>query len=173
MRPEWKRIAGLHISPESDIGAVWLAHDTASDVIHIYDACIFRREVFAVIAEGINARGRFIPIAWESKAKDMNEKLLSRGCRMLPDSIKESQSLAEVQSREILERMKTGRLKVDKRLSEWLDEYSNYYRQDAQIPIQSSPLMSATRYGVSEIKYGRRVHTPSYKNMNYIRVAIV
>lgn len=159
--------------PEGDIGCVWMAHDAMSDVVHIYDACIFRREVFAVIAEGLNARGRFIPIAWELKAQDISEKLLERGCKMLPEPEKDSQALAEVHSRDILERMKTGRLKVDKRLAEWLDEYRSFYRQDAQVPLKTSPLMSATRHAVAQIQFARRVHAPRVQKQNFKQVAII
>lgn len=171
--PEWRRIAGIQVMDEGDIGAVWLAHDKMSDTVHVYDCCVFRREVFAVIAEGLNCRGRWVPIAWESKAKDMADKLLSRGCRMLPEPIKDSQTVAEVSSRDILERMKTGRLKVDKRLGEWLDEYKKFYRQDAQVPMSGSPLMAATRHAVSQLPYARRQAKAGRKIGNFPKVAMV
>src|SRR3546814_4945820 len=114
----------------------------------MYDCCVFRREVLAVIAEGLNARGRWIPVAWESALKDMADKLLDRGCNVLPEPVKDTDALAEVTSRDIEERMRSGRFKVDKRLAEWLDEFRAFSRRDAKVPRTGYPLMSATRHAV-------------------------
>lgn len=155
INPEWKRIAGIHVQDEGQIGAVWLAHDKERDQIHVYDACMFRQEVLAVIAEGLNCRGRSIPIAWESKSKDMADKLLDRGCNMVYEEHKDTPEVAEIVSREIWERMRTGRFKADKRLKEWIDEYQSFYREDSKIPTGASPLMSATRYAVAQLDYAK------------------
>jgi len=172
MNPEWKRIAGIHVQEEGQIGSVWMAHDKSTDTIHLYDACIFRQEVLAVIGEGLNARGRWIPIAWQEKAKDMADKLLERGCNMLPDPSKDTESVAEVTSREIWERMRTGRFKVDKRLAEWLDEYKTFYREESKVPQGSHPLMSATRHAISQIDYAKR-QGMRRKTLNHPRVTIL
>lgn len=55
--PSWRRIAGFHAQDDGHIGVVWLAIDLYSDVAHLYDAAVFKREVMAVVAEGISARG--------------------------------------------------------------------------------------------------------------------
>lgn len=171
--PEWRRICGLHVQDEGEIAAVWLAHDRIPDVLHAYDCAIFRREVMAVIGEGLNARGRWIPIAWEKTAKEVADKLLDRGCNMLPEAEKETQAVREVTSRDIWERMRTGRFKVDKRLSEWLDEYRAFYREDSQVPNTSHPLMSATRHAVAQLDYAKRQHAGKKRVGNFPRVAIV
>lgn len=153
--PTWKRICGIQCQDEGTIGAVWMAHEKPRDLIHVYDACIFRNEVWAVIAEGLNCRGRNIPIAWNKKQKDIADKLLERGCNMLYDPLEESAATTEVWSREILERMKTGRFKVDKRIKEWLDEYQSYYRDESEVPTDAFPLMAATRCAVSQLQYAK------------------
>lgn len=83
IQSDWKRISGIHIEDDGLLGAVWIAHDRLADCVHLYDACLFRREVLAVIAEGLNARGRWLPVAWEKSDKAMSEKLLERGCNMV------------------------------------------------------------------------------------------
>lgn len=173
IEPEWRRIAGMQVQDDGDIALVWMAHDKTADKVHIYDCCVFRREVLAVIAEGINCRGRWVPVAWSSKAKDVSEKLLERGCNMLPEPVRESQQLAEVQSRDILERMKTHRLKVDRRLQDWLDESRRFYRQDSQVPLSTSPLMAATRHAFADLQYARRQRPPGKKERNYPQVAMI
>lgn len=170
---DWRRIAAIHCQDEGEIAAVWLAHDKAADGVHLYDCAIFRREVLAVIAEGLNARGRWIPVAWEAGAKPIADKLLERGCNMLPDPLKETPAMAEVVSRDIWERMRTGRFKVEARLAEWLDEYKSFYRNETQVPLKSHPLMSATRHGVASLEWARRQHRKGRKPVNYPRVAII
>ena len=135
--PTWKRICGIQCQDEGTIGAVWMAHEKPRDLIHVYDACIFRNEVWAVIAEGLNCRGRNIPIAWNKKQKDIADKLLERGCNMLYDPLEESAATTEVWSREILERMKTGRFKVDKRIiSEKFKGLKHKFRKAGSQKIQ-------------------------------------
>lgn len=171
--PEWKRIAGIHMDKEGLIGAVWLAHDTSIDKIYIYDACLFRSEIPVVIAEGLNARGRWIPIAWPKKAKDLSKELLDRGCNMLYDPVEDSLELAEVHSRQIEERLRTKRLQAEKRLSEWLDEYKSFYKTDSKVPTDGHPLMSATRHAVSQLNYAKKQAQPNAKKqVNYPRLAI-
>ena len=80
----WQRIAGIHKKPNGEIAAVWLARDPDTDVVRVYDACLFKKEVLAVIAEGLNARGRWVPISW--KDKELAAALDERGCNMSPRS---------------------------------------------------------------------------------------
>lgn len=171
----WKRIAGIHCQNEGDIAVVWMAHDKQADVIHLYDCAIFRREVLAVIAEGLNARGRWVPIAWEKTAKEIVDRLFDRGCNTLPDPTNQTQPLAEAVSRDIKERMVTGRFKVERRLAEWLDEYKDYIRQDDQVPLKSHPLMAATRHAMADLKYAiaQDKKRKGVNNNNYPRIAII
>jgi len=153
-----KRIAGMHVCDDGTIALVWLGHDSVVDEIILYDSCIFKREIPLVIAEGINARGRWIPIAWTHK--QMSDDLLNRGCKMLPDPAEDSQAMSEVISRDIWERMRTKRFKVSKRLRDWFDEAESFDRNKNKIPRDSHPLMAATRNAVSQIKCARRLAPP-------------
>lgn len=150
-----RRIAGIHAQEDGLIGAVWLAHDKDADVVEIYDACLFQREVLAVIAEGMVARGRWIPIAWHRDAKEFADKLLDRGCNMLSEPSIETEVMAEVASRDILERMETGRFLVVSRLKNWIDE-ARFSRSDGKVPRSSHPLMAATRHAYGQLEYAKR-----------------
>ena len=154
MIPEnWRRIAAIHQQSDGMVAAVWLAVDRDADVVHLYDCCLFKREVLAVIAEGLNARGKGVPVAWCEDAKILAEKLDERGCNMLSDGVKDTLPMAEVTARDIWERMRTGRFRVDKRNAEWLDEYRTYFRKDAGIPLEGSPLMKIGRASCRERVY--------------------
>ena len=153
--------------------AAWLALDKDSDTIHLYDCAVFRREVLAVIAEGMNARGRWIPIAWNKSAGEIVGKLRDRGCNTLPSHAGDTQPAAEAASLDIWERMRSHRFKVDKRLGEWLDEFRTFYRQDSKVPIETHPLMAATRNAVMAIEYARRQSTARASKGNFPKIAII
>ncbi len=173
IRDHWSRIGGLQFQDNGTIAAVWLAHDRDTDVLHLYDACIFRREVLAVVSEGLNARGRWIPLAWNKSGADIIEELLNRGANTLPDPVKNSQPAVEAVSRIVWERMRSHRFKVDKRLAEWKEEYRTYYRQGSKVPSDTHPLMAATLNAVSMLDYAMRQAMHRGKNVNYPKVAII
>lgn len=170
IQPHWKRLASVHAQEDGTIGAIWLAHDSDSDYIHVYDSCLFKREVFAVIAEGLNARGRWIPVAWNEKDKDLAEAL--KGCTMIRKPAVDSDTIAEVISRDMWSRMRTGRLTVDKRLGDWKAEFTSFERDKNQIPRSGFPLMSATRHAIERLRYARRNQTRKTQK-NFTRLAIV
>lgn len=174
LQADWERIAGISTEKDGTIGAVWLAIDRYADVVHLYDCCVFRREVPAVIAEGLNARGRRIPIAWEKSAKPMSDMLLDRGCNMIYEPFTDDDVTSEVISRSIWERMRSGRFKTDKRNAEWLDEYKKFYRQDQKIPQYGFPLMAATRnaFGMADAWACPEVPAGGNKK-NFPEVAII
>ena len=147
IEPEWHRIAAVHCLENGDIGAVWLALDKETDKLFLYDAQVFRKEIFGVIADTLKAKGKWIPIAWNQK--DVMEKLLERGCNMLPDEAENTHTLAEVISRGILERMRTGRFKLIGDLEDWKEEFDTYDRHKGKLTMETHPLMSATRHAVS------------------------
>lgn len=173
IKSEWRRIAGLQVQDDGAIAVVWAAHDRDADTVHLYDCALFKREVLAVVSEGINARGRWIPVAWHKEAKEIADKLLEKGCNTLPEPVESSQPAIEAASLDIWERMRSHRFKVDKRLGEWLEEYRTYYRQDQKVPVATHPLMAATRHAVAMLDYARRQAPKRGVNINYPKVAIV
>ena len=167
----WPRIAGLHCQADGGIAAVWLAHDKDADCVHLYDSCLFRREVLAVVADGIKARGGWIPIAWANGGKDIVERLLERGLNTLTEPAKDSPALAEAASMEIWERMRSGRFKAARQLTEWLDEFQAFGRREGQVPLDGYPLMSATRHAASMLSWAMRKADRGRRN--YPETAIV
>ena len=103
----------------------------------------------------------------------MIDRLLDRGCNTLPEPSKQTPVLAEAISREITERMRTGRFKVNSRLAEWLDEYKSFIREDGQVPLKSHPLMSATRHAVADLDYAKRQGKKGLPQSNYPRISMI
>lgn len=175
IEPTWKRICGIHTQEDGTTGAVWLAYNDrdGSDFIQVYDSCVFKLEVMAVIAEGLNARGRWIPVSWRTSDKEMSDNLLERGCRMTVDSSADSDTVAEMLSRDIWERMRTGRLKVDKRLGDWKAEFESFDREKNKVNRKKYPLMSATRHAIANLSYAKRLQSARKQQINHPRLAIV
>lgn len=148
-----------------------MAVDHVTDRIHVYDCHIHKREVIAVQAESLKRRGGWIPIAWHDDAKEIVELLLEHGCNTLPDSVKNSDAIAETTSLDIWERMRTGRFKVAKHLTEWTDEFKTFQRKDLKVPKDTHPFMAATRHAVAQIDWARSKRSGSSKN--YQEIAVV
>lgn len=171
--PEWKRICGLHVEDNGDMAAVWLAHDKDSDCVHLYDSCKFHNVLTPVISEGLNARGRNIPISWETTHQEMIDQLRESGCKLLPEGIKETDALAEAVSRDILARLQTGRFKVNARLQDWLKEIAPFRREDAKIPREGYPFMSATRHAILNLRRAKPVTRRKRSKQRYQRIALI
>ena len=92
---------------------------------------------------------------------------------MLPEGVKDTQAMAEMAAREVWERMRSNRFRVDKRNSDWLDEYRNYYVKDAAVPLEGFPLMSATRYATECILDARPLKGFGSSVKNYPEVKVV
>lgn len=166
-----KGIAGMHVSKTGEVSVVWLSHEPLVDDVTIVDAAIFKTEVPIVIAESINARGRWIPVAWSHQ--EMADSLLERGCRVLPERTSDSDEMAEMVSRDIWERMRTQRLHFDKRLRNWAEEAAVLERTNGKIPKDPAPLMAATRIAMSELRYARRNQPRKIQRKSVNRIAIV
>lgn len=173
IEPHWKRICGIHTQEDGSTGAVWLAYDRDGDFIQVYDSCVFKLEVMAVIAEGLNARGRWIPVSWTNADKEMSETLRGMGVRMTREDASDSDKSAEMLTRDIWSRMRTGRLKIDKRLGDWKAEYDSFDREKNKIPRTKYPLMSATRHALANLSYAKRLQSARKQQINHPRLAIV
>jgi hypothetical protein len=171
---DWPRVAGIHTEDDGVIACVWLAFERDTDTVHLYDAAKFNREVLAVVAEALNARGRFIPIAWGASAKEFAADLLARGCNTMHDPADDGDAMAEVITRTIWERMRTARFRVDKRLAEWLDEFKKFERaSDGKLPRAGAPLMAATRRALQMLDRGRSTNSSRARRNLYPNIAVV
>lgn len=153
---DWPRVAAIAVEANGDIAAVWTAFERATDTVHLYDACKLNHEALAIIAEALNARGRFIPVAWSASSAAIAKDLLNRGCNMMYDQADESEAMTEVITRTIWERMRTARFRVERRLAEWLEEMKKcQFDVGGKIPREGFPLMAATRAALQMLDRGR------------------
>ncbi len=151
----WRRICGIHAEPSGRITAVWFAHDRQTDTLHLYNAVEFQTEEMPIIAEGLASMGRWIPIAWERGSKSVADKLLERGCNMISEPVKEDEALADVLSREISTRIRTGRFVANARLKKLEAELKSSRRKDGKVPLKAQPYNSAMRHAVASLDWAR------------------
>jgi phage terminase large subunit-like protein len=159
----WARIAGLDIGWDHPTACVWLAHDRDNDVVHVTDCYRLREQTPVVHAAAIKARGPWIPVAWPHDAlqhdKASGEQIAGQyrlqGVAMLSEraTFDDGTSGVEAGLMEMLDRMKTGRLKIAEHLNEWWEEFRLYHRKDGVVVKETDDLMSATRYGLMMLRH--------------------
>lgn len=160
IKESWPRIAGLGCHADGSIGCVWIGLDEDARVLQVYEACMFRREVLPVVMEGINARGRFIPVAWCETDKEMVERLRDMGVNLLAEGL--SEKMLPTQAREVWSMMRSKRFFVRRHLTEWREERNSFVAESEQdIEHEKYPLMTATICAVNDLRFAKR-NTPPH-----------
>jgi len=168
----WPRVGAIALGETGDVGAVWMTYDRDTDGVIIYDACLFVNVDLAVIAEGLNARGRFIPVAWAKGAEAFKDEMLNRGVKMLYDPADDGEGMARIITASITERMRSSRLRADARLANWRDQMKAAQRSDGP---DAAPqlLVTATRYALQMLPQGKAPESVTARKNLYPNVSIV
>ena len=158
----WARIAGIDFGWDHPTAAVWLAHDRDADVVHVTDCYRVKVETPVVHAAAIKARGDWIPVAWpqdglqhdKGSGETLAKQYRDQGVAMLaePATFEDGGVSVEAGVIAMLDRMKTGRLKVAAHLNDWWEEFRLYHRKDGLIVKEADDLMSATRYALMMLR---------------------
>jgi phage terminase large subunit-like protein len=159
----WPRIVGLDIGWDHPTAAVWLAWDRDADIVHITDCYRVKEQTPVIHAAAIKQRGDWIPVAWphdglqhdKGSGEQIAEQYRTHGVKMLPDraTFPDGTNGVEAGVTEMLDRMKTGRLKVAEHLNDWWEEFRLYHRKDGQIVKEGDDLMAATRYALMMMRH--------------------
>jgi phage terminase large subunit-like protein len=162
----WPRIAGLDIGYDHPTAAVWMAWDRDADTVHIYDCYRLKQQTPLVHAGALNARGRWIPVAWPhdglqhdkgGSGEQIAKQYKDQGVNMLPEkaTFPDGSNGVEAGLMDMLDRMKTGRFKVAPHLHDWWEEFRLYHRKDGKIVKEGDDLMSATRYAMMMLRHAK------------------
>lgn len=153
----WRRIGGLDFGWDHPSAAVQLAHDTDSDCLYVIAARRARRETPATFSSTVIHWGP-IPWAWphdglqhdKGSGMQLAQQYKQAGLKMLPGmaTFADGSNGLEAGISEMLERMESGRLKVFDSLTEWMEEFRLYHRQEGLIVKLNDDLLSATRYAM-------------------------
>lgn len=159
-------ICGIDFGIDHPAAAVWAAWDRDADVIHIFDAYKIAGQTSVYHAQAVKSRGDWIPVAWphdgmnreKSGGRTLASAYKEHGVKMLSFSARYDSKIGGPQAVEpvvldMLERMKTGRLKVFSHLAEWFDEFRSYHRKDGRIVNRKDDLLKATMYAIMMKRY--------------------
>lgn len=168
----WPRIAGIDFGYDHPTAIAWMAWDRDTDTVHVYD--VYRKsggtpQVHALV---LNARGKWIPVAWPHDGENdtaagpaLAGQYKKLGCNFLRDRATHPPepgrpegsggNSVEVGISEMLQRFETGRLRVASHLNDFFEEYRMYHRDKGKIVKKNDDIMSAVRYGIMMLRYAR------------------
>jgi len=178
------RVCGMDYGWDHPTTAVWIAWDRDADIAYIYDSYSQRQEIPAVHAAAINARPKWIPVIWPRDGRQADkgsgtplaDQYRALGVNMMQgrgkswggwftnppvDNQQEGSGGVSLESgvMEMLERMKTGRLKIFSTQSGVFEELRMYHRKDGRIVPFKDDLISAMRYAVLSLRHARIKHS--------------
>lgn len=154
----WVKLWGVDFGIDHPFGAALILWDRDNDVIHVHHTIRVKDQGALQHAAAMKPIGEDVPVAWPQDGNQRDKGTLAplakqykaHGLKMLdkhatwPDgSLSTEAGIAEM-----LERMETGRLKVARHLSDWLEEFRLYHRKDGQIVKLKDDLLSATRVAI-------------------------
>jgi phage terminase large subunit-like protein len=156
-------IGGLDFGWDHPSAAVKLAWDKNNDVVYVVGTHRQREATPLTFSAGVRSWGSWLPWAWphdglqhdKGSGKQLASLYSEEGLDMLAEHAKfEDGSWGfEAGIAAMLQRMQSGRFKVMNHLSDWLDEYREYYRKDGLVVKERDDLMSATRVAVMCLRF--------------------
>jgi hypothetical protein len=159
----WKQIIGLDFGWDHPTAAVRLVLDEQNDIIHVVSAYRQSEAAPLIHAAAIRPWGEWIPVAWPHDALQHDKRgdqffkiYADLGLSMISEHAQFADkrgNSVEAGLMEILQRMQTGRWKVDRTLTQWWEEFRMYHRKDGQVVKEREDLMAATRYAFMMLRY--------------------
>lgn len=168
----WARVNALDFGWGHKAAWVALAHDRDTDTVYVYDLWAASETPVMTQAGIIMSRGQAaVPHAWphdglqhdKGSGDVLKEQYKKFGVNMMfdraqfppkPDGKPGGNSL-EAGVSMMLERMQARSLRVFSHLEDWFSEFRLYHRKDGIIVKTDEDIMSATRYGLMMLRYGK------------------
>jgi phage terminase large subunit-like protein len=159
----WPRIAGIDFGWDHPTAVVWMAWDRDNDCIYVYNLFRENKVTPIEVAAAMRNKGLWIPVSWphdglqhdKGSGQQLAEQYRDQGLNMLDyrATFEDGSNGVEAGLFDMLDRMKTGRLKVAAHLSKWFEEFRMYHRKDGKVVKERDDLMAATRYGIMMIRH--------------------
>lgn len=162
----WPCIGGIDFGWGHYSAAVKLAHNRDDNVIYVIGEHRQKEATPLMFAAGVKSWGAWLPWAWphdglrQDKDPQAGRKLAElyrvEGLNMLPKPASWSDETLENSVEPgimgILDLMQSGRFKVMGHLTQWFQEFREYYRKDGIIVKEDDDLMAATRYAYMQLR---------------------
>lgn len=160
------RIAGVDFGFNHPAAGAWIAWDRDNDVVYLYDCYKKAQQLSAYHAAAMNARPRWIPVAWPHdgfkteprSGTTLKQQYQEHGVNLLPISARYKKDTGGSQPTEpivleVLERMYTGRFRVFSTCQPFFDEFRMYHRKDGKIHDFKDDVLKATFYAIMMLRH--------------------
>jgi phage terminase large subunit-like protein len=155
----WYRLGGIDFGWDHPTGCVNVAIDRDTDCIHVTDAYRQVESTPVVHAAAMKTWGKeWMPWAWPhdgykhdpASGLQLAESYTDQGIYMMPihAQFENGSNGLEAGLMEMLDRMQTGRLKINRNLHEVLEEIRTYHRDEGKIVKLDEDLICAIRYAM-------------------------
>lgn len=174
----WPRICGIDFGWDHPTAAAWIAWDRDRDVIYCYDVYKKSHSDIMENAGNVRLRGEWIPVSWphdglqhdKGSGQTLAAQYEQHGVNMLPRqaTFEDGGNGVEAGISEMLERFRTGRLKVGRGLEEFFEEFELYHRKDGKIVKEKDDVISALRYAIMMLRFAvSETEAESYNDYGY------
>ena len=164
----WPRAYALDVG-WNRTAALWGARNRETDTLYLYSEHYRGQAEPPIHSAAVKARGDWIPGVFDpaanGRAQDDGQTLLQQYVD-LGLNLTQADNAVEAGIYEVWTRLSSGRLKVCRSLSNWLQEFRLYRRDDkGKIVKQNDHLMDATRYLVmSGLEVAKVKPVPKHKS---------
>ena len=162
---DWPQIVGIDFGWDHPTAAVWLYWDRDNDIVYLSGCYRQSKEGIIAHAAAIRARGSWIPVAWphdglqhdKGSGETLSAQYRAQNVNMLHERAQfvDGGHGVEAGIQMLLERMETGRLKIERSCVEFWDEFRQYHRKDGLIVKERDDVISALRYGCMMLRYAK------------------
>ncbi len=156
----WPRIKGLDFGYDHPTALSCCVWDRDNDIFYVYDCYTAKGDnaTPSYFAPAVNRRESWIPVAWphdglqhdKGSGIQLAQQYKDAGINMIYEraTFEDGSNGLEAGVMDMLDRMKTGRLKVFSTCTDWFEEFRLYHRKDGIIVKIRDDLLAATRYAL-------------------------
>jgi len=155
---DWHRIVGVDFGWDHPFAATHNAWNKDNDIWYVVASYRERQTTPPIHAAAVKPWGDWVPCAWphdglqrdKGSGLDLASQYRECGLNMLDEHASHEDGGYGVEAgiTEMLTRMQTGRFKVFRGQSQWLEEFRYYRREDGLIVKERDDMLSATRYAI-------------------------
>lgn len=166
----WTRIVGVDFGYDHPFGAVACAWDRDNDVWYVTADYRESQTTPIIHAAAVKPWGEWMPVAWphdglqhdKGSGDQLAELYRRQGLDMLPEraTFDDGTNGVEAGIADMLDRMQTGRWKVFRGCTNWVDEFRLYHRKDGKIVKERDDVLSASRYALMMKRYAETKPKP-------------
>lgn len=165
----WPQIGGLDFGWDHPFAGVKLAWDRDHDIVYVTKTYRIREQTPVIHSAALKPWGDWLPWSWphdglqhdKGSGEELAKQYATQGLNMLPEraTFTDGGNGVEAGIMEMLERMKTTRLKVFSTETEWFEEFRMYHRKEGKIVKERDDLLSATRYAIMMLRHAETKKT--------------